>query len=67
MRQPDIQLIDIQVLNLTVPDNALSSVNTSLDDTHFEEKALLPWFVEKKWIEVLLDPIGHKLHNDLQK
>ena len=60
MHQPDFQLTYRQpVLNLTVPDKALSSLSIPLDDTRFEEMALLPWFVEKDWITVLLYPIRH--------
>ena len=66
MHQPDFQLTYRRpVLNLTIPDNALSSLSISLYETHFEEMSLLPWFVENEWIEILLYPNGHKLHNDL--
>ena len=53
------------VLKLTVPDNALSSLSISLYDTNFEEMTLLPWFVENEWVEILLNPIGHKFNSDL--
>ena len=65
MHQPDFQLTYRRpVLKLTVTDNALDSLSISLYDTHFEEMALLPWFFENEWIEILLNPNGNKLHSD---
>ena len=36
------------------PKPVLRSLSISLHDTNFEEMALLRWFVENEWIEILL-------------
>ena len=66
MHQPDFLLTYRRpVQNLTVPENAPSSLSISLFDTHFEGMASLPWFVENECIEILLYPNGQKFYNDL--